>query len=128
MLQIRKPSVKIGLWALLGCAIIVAAILLTQPRQPVSASNPTVMPAMATVAPPLPPGTYSGTTNRRDGYIVKTVNGKVTVYAAAHPELPILVTDIAVSSLRAGDQKLLEAGIAAANDAQLHQLIEDFGP
>lgn len=58
-------------------------------------------------------------------YILKERNGYVAVFSSNTNQL-LEVTSIPVSSLRQGDQVLLETGIAAESDEALLSLLEDF--
>lgn len=59
-------------------------------------------------------------------YILRESDGYVAVFSA-QPEKILEITNIPVSNLRAGDQALLETGIAAADKQALLELLEDFG-
>lgn len=62
-----------------------------------------------------------------DSYILMAYGGRIAVFSASDPGIPITVTGISVSSLRESDRQLIEEGIALETQAQVAQLLEDLG-
>ena len=60
-------------------------------------------------------------------YMLRESGGNVAVYGREDPANPITVTDIELSSLRARDRELIEAGLPAQSPEELARLLEDLG-
>ena len=60
-------------------------------------------------------------------YMLRESGGNVAVYGREDPANPIKVTDIELSSLRARDRELIEAGLPAQSGEELARLLEDLG-
>ena len=61
------------------------------------------------------------------GYVIASYGGRIAVFSAGEPGMPISVTGITISSLRESDRQLIETGIALATEAEVAQLLEDLG-
>lgn len=64
--------------------------------------------------------------NARSAYVLRTNGGYVAVYEALSPDVPIEITDIAVSELREHDRELLRAGLGAEDREAVLMLLEDL--
>ena len=60
-------------------------------------------------------------------YMLRESGGNVAIYGREDPANPITVTDIELSSLRARDRELIEAGLPARSREELARLLEDLG-
>lgn len=60
-------------------------------------------------------------------YMLRESGGNVAVYGREDPANPITVTGIELSSLRARDRELIEAGLPAQSPEELARLLEDLG-
>lgn len=62
-----------------------------------------------------------------EGYVLGQADGNIAVYRSGSMGRPIEVTDIELGSLRSADREKILAGIPAADERQLRQLLEDLG-
>ena len=58
-------------------------------------------------------------------YVLREYEGALGVFYDGETE-PIRVYEVIVASLPDGDRELLDAGIIANNEEELHQLLEDY--
>lgn len=77
----------------------------------------------------LPEDIYLKYSTRLDSaaYCLKSYDGYVAVYDAAHIRTPLNITVIETAFLRDVDRAMLDKGIPVENDVQLLELLEDFG-
>lgn len=61
-----------------------------------------------------------------EGYILGEAEGNIAVFRAGQGE-PIAVTDIELGSLRLSDREKILAGLPAAGETEVQQLLEDLG-
>ena len=59
-------------------------------------------------------------------YVLREKSGYVAVYRPDEPDAPVQITDIAVSELRAHDQRLLRGGLGVRDREALLMLLEDL--
>ena len=60
-------------------------------------------------------------------YCLKSCEGFVAVYDAAHPRTPLNITAIETACLRNINRAMLNKGIPVESDDQLLELLEDLG-
>lgn len=65
-------------------------------------------------------------TSSEPTYVIKGYNGVVAVFISGN-DAPVIQTDILVSSLRNGDQTLMQKGIAINTYTEVLCLLEDLG-
>lgn len=74
------------------------------------------------------PDTNSAAAERADGgFVIMEHGGRIAVFASSDLDIPLTVTNIRVSSLRESDRLLLSSGLEVTDEAELAQLLEDFG-
>ena len=61
------------------------------------------------------------------GYILGEVDGNIAVFRSGSEREPVAITDIELGSLRASDREKILAGLPAAGDKELQELLEDLG-
>ncbi|MDR0294262.1 MAG: hypothetical protein LBH95_08950 [Oscillospiraceae bacterium] len=105
--------------ALTLTGIFLTALALSGPETPVYSTPPDIEP----------PAVSAGTVLEiPEGFWVCEFEGYIAVYHNADRGTPIETTDVALRSLRGGDQEMLRGGVFFENYMDVVRFLEDFGP
>ncbi len=61
------------------------------------------------------------------GYVLREYEGSIAVFRSGRDSSPVAVTDIELASLRQSDRERILAGLPAAGEREVQELLEDLG-
>ena len=116
----------LGVMFLAACAMLTALALTPSPapHPPIDDEGGMFLHAET---PPVTGKDHTLTAAERR-YWVHEHDGFVAVFDADSRETPLRVTNIAVHTLRYGDQVMFRGGVLIEGDENLSHFLEDFGP
>lgn len=111
---------------LLAAGILGVALSGTTPADPRLSVNSTANSDLSQETPPPASSAQETAAAQTPKYRICEYEGKVAVFLAGR-ELPYQILETRVDSLPEYDQELLREGIAAQNEQELLELLQDYG-